>query len=77
MFMVIVRVIFMVMVMVLLVLLFIVMVIVILVKELVSCVPSLQLVDASFCTQLEETEVRQLRQDSQNLTIKWSFIDVQ
>ncbi|XP_023324560.1 F-box/LRR-repeat protein 4 [Eurytemora carolleeae] len=46
-------------------------------QELVSFVPSLQLVDASFCTQLEEAEVRQLRQDFPNLTIKWSFIDVQ
>ena len=47
-----------------------------LIKELLAAVPTLKLLDASFCEQLGEANVRQLRQDYPGVNIKWSFTDV-
>jgi len=45
------------------------------IQELLAAVPSLKLLDASFC-ELGDSNVLQLRRDYPNVDIKWSFTDV-
>lgn len=45
------------------------------VQDLLTSVPSLRLLDISFCDQLGDSNVDQLRQDFPDLHIKWSFSD--
>jgi len=45
------------------------------VSDLLASVPTLRLLDVSFCEQLGETNIAQLRQQYPGVNIKWSFTD--